>query len=55
MEKWQKRLGSDNLLQRYKAKQFIRIITESKVIDEFGINLYFALVEKITVYDGDIS
>jgi DNA invertase Pin-like site-specific DNA recombinase len=52
LEKWQERLDSDNVLQRYKAKQFIGIITEAKPILKFDINLYFALVEKITVYDG---
>jgi site-specific DNA recombinase len=52
MEKWQERLGSDNLLQRYKARQFIGIIMEAEPIIEFDIDLYFALVEKIMVYDG---
>lgn len=50
--KWQERLGCHNALVRYKAKQFVRIITEYKPIDEFDIDLYFALVEKVTVYDG---
>ncbi|MBP2652169.1 MAG: Recombinase, partial [Firmicutes bacterium] len=50
--KWQERLWSDNLLQRYKAKQFIGILTKAGVIDKFDIDLYFALVEKITVYNG---
>ncbi len=52
LEKWQERLDSDNVLQRYKAKQFIGIITEAKPILKFDINLYFALVEKIMIYDG---
>ncbi|MBP2655710.1 MAG: Resolvase protein, partial [Firmicutes bacterium] len=52
MSKWQERLEDENLLQRYKAKQFIKIITRGGVIDKFDIYLYFALVEKITVYDG---
>jgi len=45
-------LGDDDLLKRYKARQFIGIITETEVIAEFNIGLYFALVEKMTVYDG---
>jgi hypothetical protein len=40
------------LLKRYKAKQFIGILTEAVIIYEFDIALYFALVEKITVYAG---
>lgn len=50
LEKWQ--LGSDNLLKRYKAQQFIAIMTEAEVMIEFNIDLYFSLVEKMTVYDG---
>ena len=52
MEKWQERLEDDNLLQRYKARQFIGIITEAEVMTEFDVELYFALVEKMTVFDG---
>lgn len=52
MRKWQEGLVGDNLLQRYKARQFIEMITEAKVMVEFDIDLYFALVEKMTVYDG---
>jgi len=52
LEKWQEYLGDDNLLRRYKAKQFIGIITEATAMTEFNIDLYFALVEKMTVYDG---
>jgi len=51
MEKWQERLDDDNLLKRYKARQFIGMITEAEVMTEFDIDLYFALVEKMTVYD----
>ena len=37
---------------RYKAKQFIEMMTEAEIINEFDENLYFALVEKMTVIDG---
>lgn len=37
-------LGDDDLLKRYKARQFIGIITETEVMAEFNIGLYFALV-----------
>jgi hypothetical protein len=51
MEKWQERLESDNVLQRYKAGQFIRIINDTGPIANFDMDLYFALVEKLTVHD----
>ena len=47
--KWQEGLKSDNLLKRYKSKQFIESVLSRQKIDEFDIDLYFALVEKITV------
>jgi len=52
LEKWQERLVGDDLLKRYKARQFIRMMAEAEVMTEFDINLYFALVEKMTVFDG---
>jgi len=51
IEKWQERLGDDNILRRYKAKQFIGIITEAEVVVEFDVGLYLALVEKMEVFD----
>ena len=39
------------VLVRYKAKQFIGIMTDAEVIDEFDLELYFDLVAKMTVYD----
>lgn len=50
--KWKKRLKSDNALYRYKARQFMKIILEAELITEFKIDLYNALVEKMTVLDG---
>jgi len=50
--KWQKRLGSDNALVRYKAKQFIEIMSDAEVINEFDAELFFALVEKMKIFDG---
>lgn len=52
LEKWQKSLASNNVLVQYKARQFIRILTEAMVIKEFDVNSYFALTEKITVYEN---
>jgi site-specific DNA recombinase len=50
--KWKGMRESDNLLQRYKAKQFAKIITERGRIKEFDVDLYFALTEKVVVHDG---
>lgn len=50
--KWQERLESDNVLVRYKTKQFIGILATAEPIHEFDEGLYFSLVEKMTVYDG---
>ena len=50
VEKCQERLESDNALVRYKAKQFIGIMAVAETIDEFDLDLYFALVEKMVKY-----
>ena len=50
--KWQELLENENALVRYKAKQFIGIIADAAVITDFDIELYYALVEKMTVFDG---
>ena len=52
IEKWQKRVVDDNLLKKYKARQFIEMISEAEVMTEFDVGLYFALVEKMVVFDG---
>jgi len=39
-EKWQERLEDDNLLKRYKARQFIRVIVEAEVIAEFASGIF---------------
>jgi len=52
MEKWQERLVGDDLLKRYKARQFIGMIADAEAMVEFDVGLYFALVEKMVVYDG---
>lgn len=52
MSKWQESLVSDNVLVRYKAGQFIGILTEVGVIERFDVDVYFSMVEKMTVVDG---
>lgn len=49
IEKWREKISSDNLLEKYKAKQFIEIVTKAKSISQFDANLFFALVEKMKV------
>ncbi len=52
MEKWKEHLKSDNLLQRYKAKQFMRILAEAETIEKFDMDLFFRIIEKMTVFEG---
>lgn len=52
LEKWKRMRESDNLLKRYKAKQFSKIITETGQINEFDVDLYFALTEKVVVHNN---
>lgn len=53
MEKWKEHLNSDNVLVRYKSKQFIKIIENAKPIKEFDVNLFLKLIEKMTVFEGE--
>jgi len=52
MEKWKEHLKSDNLLQRYKARQFMRIIENAEPIEAFDMDLFFRIIEKMIVYDN---
>lgn len=52
MEKWKGDLKSDNLIQRYKANQFMEIIENAGPIDEFDMDLFFRIIEKMTVIEG---
>ena len=49
IQKWQGMLENGNALVLYKVKRFIDIVSSRQKIDEFDIDLYFAVVEKITV------
>ncbi|NLV82866.1 MAG: recombinase [Synergistaceae bacterium] len=50
LDRWKGMRESDNSLQRYKAKQFAKIIAERGRIKEFDVELYFALMEKVVVH-----
>ena len=52
MEKWQKLLKSEDLLKKITAKRFISAFENAVPLNCFDVNLYFMLVEKITVFDG---
>lgn len=53
MQKWKEHLKNDNILVRYRAKQFIGIFKNAKPIKEFDEYLFFRIVEKIIVLDGE--
>lgn len=54
IRKWESDLSEGNVLKRVTAKRFIQIFSKAKPIDQLDINLYFKLVEKITVYNEGI-
>lgn len=53
MERWKQHLKSENILQRYKARQFIEIISNAERIESFDMDLYFKIIEKMTVFEGE--
>ncbi len=53
MEKWKVGLKSENVLVRYRSKQFIKIIEKAKPIKEFDVNLFLKIIEKLTVFEGE--
>jgi len=53
MEKWKKELKSENVLVRYKAKQFMGILADAGIVEDFDIDMYFRIIEKMTVFDGE--
>ena len=50
LDKWKGMRESDSSLQRYKVKQFAKIIAETGRISGFDIEIYFALTEKVVVH-----
>lgn len=53
IEKWQQVLESEvDILKRVTAKRFIQILSKAEPIDQVDVDLYYKLVEKITVYDA---
>ncbi|QGT99488.1 Recombinase [Candidatus Syntrophocurvum alkaliphilum] len=54
IEKWEELLNCDDVLKVIVAKRFIKTFSKAEIIKQFDIDLYFKLVEKITVYDGGV-
>lgn len=50
VEKWKTEDGHE--LERHRAREFIEIIEEGR-IEEFDIDLYFRMIEKITVFQNE--
>lgn len=53
MEKWKQQLESEDLLKRYRAREFINILEDATSIEVFDIDLYFKMNEKLTVFEGE--
>ena len=41
VEKWKAQMQSENLLQRYKTGEFIKMIADAEPIKDFDIDIYF--------------
>jgi site-specific DNA recombinase len=52
MGKWRSMQSGEDILMSVTAKRFIQIFSKAAPIEHFDVDLYFKLVEKITVYDG---
>jgi site-specific DNA recombinase len=44
---------SEDVLKKYKAKQFIKVIENAEILEEFDMDLFFKIVEKMTVFGGE--
>ncbi|APM40878.1 hypothetical protein BS101_20285 [Clostridium kluyveri] len=53
MGKWRKGLQSENVLLKYKMNQFIKILEKVEPIEEFNMDLFFRIVEKMTVFERE--
>jgi hypothetical protein len=53
MEKWEEGLKSENVLVRYKAKQFMGILADAEPVEDFDMDMFFRIVEKMTVFYGE--
>ena len=54
MGKWEEQIKSEDALKKVITKRFTGVFNKARLIKEFDCELYFKLVEKITVYDGKL-
>jgi hypothetical protein len=54
IEIWKSLQNGEDILKAITAKRFIRIFSKAEPISRFDVDLYFKLVEKITVYEEEI-
>lgn len=53
IDKWEEELNNENVLVRYRAKLFMGILANAEPIEEFDVDMYFRIIEKMTVFDGE--
>lgn len=46
-------MKSENALVRYKLKQLIEMLKKAEPIQDFNIDLFYSIIEKMTVLDGE--
>lgn len=51
IEKW--KAEDRDVLKKYKAGQFIKILEGTEKIKEFDMDIYYRVIEKMTVYQGN--
>lgn len=54
MAKWKEQIESNDLLKKVTAKRFIEIFKDDTLIDEFNVDLFFKIVEKIKVLGEEL-
>lgn len=51
MEKWKNE--DEDVLKKYKSGQFIEILENTELMEKFNMDLFFKIVEKMTMFDGE--
>ena len=49
MDKWESQIGSEDILRRVIVKRYINVFRTAHQINKFDVDVYFKLVEKITI------
>ena len=53
LAKWKSEIRREDVLVGYKAKQFIGILNDDGPIEEFDMDLYFKMIERMTVFEDE--